>query len=79
MILLGVLKKALGGKKGEKGEKGNGMVDASTFKDNPDMMGFIYGFSIKRLLSMMGMAGAEPLTKEEILAINKKLNKIKKK
>ena len=79
LILLGVLKKALSGKKGEKGEKGKGMVDASTFKDNPDMMGFIYGFSIKRLLSMMGMAGAEPLTKEEILAINKKLNKIKKK
>ena len=79
LILLGVLKKAMGGKKGKKGEKAGGMVDASTFKDNPDMMGFIYGFSIKRLLSMMGMAGATPLTKEEILAINKKLNKIKKK
>jgi len=78
LILLGVLKKALGGKKGKKGEKAGGMVDAKTFKDNPDMMGFIYGFSIKRLLSMMGMAGATPLTKEEILAINKKLNKIKK-
>jgi len=79
LILLSILKKALGGKKGKKGEKVGGMVDAKTFKDNPDMMGFIYGFSIKRLLSMMGMAGAAPLTKEEILAINKKLNKIKKK
>ena len=79
LILLSILKKALGGKKGKKGEKAGGMVDAKTFKDNPDMMGFIYGFSIKRLLSMMGMAGAAPLTKEEILAINKKLNKIKKK
>ena len=75
---MGLLKKSLGGKK-KKGEKGKSMVDASTFKENPDMMGFLYGFTVKRLLSMMGTAGADPLTKEEILALNKKLNKIKKK
>lgn len=37
------------------------------------------GFTVKRILSMMGTMGAEALTKEEILEINRKLNKIKKK
>ena len=76
LLFMSLLKKALGGKKGEKKA---GMINASTFKKNPDMMGFLYGFTVKRLLSMMGTAGAKPLTKEEILALNKKLNKIKKK
>ena len=76
LLFMSLLKKALGGKKGEKKA---GMVNASTFKKNPDMMGFLYGFTVKRLLSMMGTAGAKPLTKDEILALNKKLNKIKKK
>lgn len=44
-----------------------------------DMMKMMSGFTVKRLLSMMGTAGAKPLTKEEMLEINRKLNKIKKK
>jgi hypothetical protein len=42
-------------------------------------MGFLGGFTVKRLLSMMGTMGAKPLTKEEMLKFNAKLNKIKKK
>jgi len=37
------------------------------------------GFTVKRIISMVGMMGIEPLSKEEILDINVKLNKIKKK
>ena len=44
-----------------------------------DLMSFLGGFTVKRLLSMMGAMGAKPLTKEETLKFNKKLNKIKKK
>ena len=44
-----------------------------------DLMKMMSGFTVKRLLSMMGTAGAKPLTKEEMLEINRKLNKIKKK
>ena len=43
------------------------------------LMKMMSGFTVKRLLSMMGTAGAKPMTKEEILEINRKLNKIKKK
>jgi hypothetical protein len=39
------------------------------------MMG---GFTLLRLTGLMGMAGVN-FTKEELLAINKKLNKIKRK
>ena len=71
LIFMSLLKKALSGKKG--------MVSSDTFSKNPDMMGFLEGFTVKRLLSMMGTAGAKPLTKEEMLALNAKLNRIKKK
>ena len=71
LLFMGLMKKALSGSKG--------MVDASTFEASADLMGFLGGFTIKRLLSMMGTMGAKPLTKEEMLEFNKKLNKIKKK
>ena len=71
LLFMGLMKKALSGSKG--------MVDASTFEASADLMGFLGGFTVKRLLSMMGTMGAKPLTKEEMLEFNKKLNKIKKK
>ena len=55
------------------------MADPTQMMDNKDMMGFLGGFTVKRLLSMMGAMGAKPLTKDEMLKFNKKLNKIKKK
>ena len=61
------------------------MKGQKTMVDNPgdmmakkEMMSFLGGFTVKRLLSMMGAMGAKPLTKEEMLAFNKKLNKIRK-
>ena len=72
LLFMNLMKKALSG--------GKGMVDSSTFEMNKDvMMDFLGGFTVKRLLSMMGTMGAKPLTKDEMLEFNKKLNKIKKK
>ncbi len=71
MLFMELMTKSLSGKKG--------MVDASTFSDNADMMGFLGGFTVKRLLSMMGTMGAKPLTRDQMLEFNAKLNKIKKK
>ena len=71
MLFMELMTKALSGQKG--------MVDASTFSDNADMMGFLGGFTVKRLLSMMGTMGAKPLTRDQMLEFNAKLNKIRKK
>ena len=71
LLFMGLMKKALSGSKG--------LVDASTFEASADLMGFLGGFTVKRLLSMMGTMGAKPLTREEMLEFNAKLNKIKKK
>ena len=46
---------------------------------NEGMVKMMGGFTVKRMLNMLGTAGLEPLTAEEILEINRKLNKIKKK
>ena len=74
-----MLKNAMsGGKKDEDGEekKGGGGVIGG-FKVTPAMLKNIYGmakgFTIKRACSMLGGA----LTKEQILEINAKLNKVK--
>ena len=46
---------------------------------NPEMKKFLYGMSIKRLISMAGTMGpGVQFTKEQVLKINKKLNQIKK-
>ncbi len=71
LLFMNLMKKALSGSKG--------MVDAKTFEASADLMSFLGGFTVKRLLSMMGTMGAKPLTKEEMLKFNAKLNKIKKK
>ena len=54
------------------------MADATQMMDNEAMAGFMGGFTIKRLMSMMGAMGAKPLTKEQMLGFNTMLNKIKK-
>ena len=65
------LKKAMGGKKG-KGEKPAGF-DVNI----KDVMGMLGGFTVLRLTSMVGMMNVN-FTKEELLKMNKQLNKIKK-
>lgn len=56
----------------------NTMADAESMMGNEAMAGFMAGFTIKRLMSMMGAMGAKPLTKEQMLGFNAELNKIKK-
>ena len=62
-------------KKPSGGEEKNSMAG---FTLNEGMIKMMSGFTVKRMLGMLGTAGLEPLTKEEILEINRKLNKIKK-
>jgi beta-galactosidase len=77
-MMLTMKKKMDAGKKSEeKGEKKGGgfSVDMKSIKGMGQMLG---GFTVLRLTSMMGMANIS-FTKEELLAINAKLNKIRKK
>ncbi|MGN0427433.1 MAG: glycoside hydrolase family 2 protein [Agathobacter sp.] len=62
-------------KPSEGGDKKNSMAG---FTMNEGMIKMMSGFTVKRMLNMLGTAGLEPLTKEEILEINRKLNKIRK-
>ncbi len=70
-IRLGLkLKKAMGGKKGEKKE-------AMGFELSEDMMKMMGGFTVLRLSSMVGMMNIS-FTKEELLKMNEQLNRIRK-
>ena len=69
-MMMSTLKAALGG--------GEAMVDASSMMENKELISFMAGFTVKRLMSMMGTMGAEPLTKEQMLGFNAALNQIKK-
>ncbi len=56
----------------------NGNAEAMGFELNADMMSMLGGFTILRMLGMAGgMLGIE-MSKEELLELNAKLNKIKK-
>ena len=59
---------------GKKGEKGGFAIDPKSLKTMGQMLG---GFTVLRLTSLMGMTNIS-FTKEELLDINKKLNKIRK-
>ena len=71
LILFGFFKKVM---KGLRGGKGTGGFDV----DKKAMMQMMGGFTLLRLTGLMGMTGVT-FTKEDLLKINKKLNKIKKK
>lgn len=72
-ILL-IVKNAVFGGKSDKKSKGGGM-SISGFKINKTMIEMGMGFTIKRVLMMLG----GKFTKEQILEINSMLNKVKKK
>ena len=74
-IKLGLkLKKQMsGGKKGKKGEK----KEAMGFELNENMMQMMGGFTVLRLTSLIGMMDIK-FTKEELLKMNKQLNRIRK-
>ncbi len=68
-LVLGMFMKKLMPKKGTK--------VAGDFEMSKDMMKMVFGFTILRMASMVGMANIT-ITKEQLLDLNKKLNKIKK-
>jgi hypothetical protein len=67
LILLGLFKKLMGGKKEKK---------AAGFTVNKGMMRMMEGFTLLRMTSLVGMLDVT-FTKEELLKMNAKLNKIK--
>ena len=69
-LIMNIMKEAMAGKKG--------MIDSESMMNNDAMMGFMGGFTIKRLMSMMETMGGNTLGKAEMLAFNAKLNEIKK-
>ena len=73
LLFAGIMKKMMGG-----GKKG-GTIKAAGFEVSGDMMQMMGGFTVLRLFTMMGGFMNAEFTKEELLAINKKLLKIRKK
>ena len=73
MLVMGLFGKMMAKKDGEKKEGG---FDISSMGNMSSMMDMLGGFTFLRLSGMLGMVGIE-LTKEELLDINAKLNKIK--
>ncbi len=67
----------LGGKKKE--DKPEKKKKSAGMKLNKTIIDMAKGFTVKRIFSMLPMAGVEPMSKEEMLALNTKLNKIKRK
>ncbi len=72
MIFMGLVKKLMGNKKGK-----GGKVKAAGFEVGPEMMAMMNGFTVLRLFTLMGGMMDVKFTKEELLALNKKLSKIK--
>ena len=56
----------------------DGKVEAMGFEVGPEMMSMMNGFTVLRLFTLMGGMMDVKFTKEELLAINAKLNKIRK-
>ena len=70
MIFMSLMGKMMGGKNGEPKK-------AMGFDITPDMMAMMGGFTVLRLLTMAGGMMNVEFTKEELLALNKKLSRIK--
>ena len=76
MLFMGLMGKMLGGgKKGKDGEAPK--MEAMGFEINADMMSMMGGFTALRLFTLMGGMMDVKFTKEELLGLNAKLNKIK--
>ena len=72
MLFMKLMSKMMGG-----GKKG-GKIKAAGFEVGPEMMAMMGGFTVLRLFTLMGGMADIKMTKEDLLAINAKLNKIKK-
>ena len=76
LIIMKLMVKMFGSKKGgKKGEK----KKVAGFEMTPEMTAMMGGFTVLRLLTMAGGFMNVQFTKEELLALNKKLNRIKQK
>ena len=75
MLFMGMFAKMMGGKKGKDGEAPK--MEAMGFELNADMMSMMNGFTVLRLFTLMGGMMDVKFTKEQLLEINAKLNKIK--
>ena len=75
LLFAGMFAKMMGGKKGKNGEEPK--MEAMGFEINADMMSMMGGFTVLRLFTLMGGMMDVKFTKEQLLDINKKLNKIK--
>ena len=71
MIFMGLVGKLMGGGK-------DGKIKAGGFEVGPEMMSMMGGFTVLRLFTLMGGMMDVKFTKEELLDLNAKLNKIKK-
>jgi len=72
MIFMGLVGKLMGGK----GSK-DGKIKAAGFEVGPEMMSMMGGFTVLRLFTLMGGMMDIKFSKEELLELNAKLNKIK--
>ena len=79
LFVLGLVKGLLGGKKEKQPQAEQKENPGMGFKLNRTVLDMAKGFSVKRIFSMVPMMGGKAPTKEEMLAINAKLNKIRKK
>ncbi len=77
-LLLGMILKSMMDRRESDGKKEK-KASENQIKLNKNIIQMVQGFTVKRAISMAGMMGIQPLTKEEMLEINKKLNKIKRK
>ena len=76
LIFMNIMAKAMGGKK-KGGKKKGGKMKVMGFEMNSDMMAMMNGFTVLRLLTMLGGFVDIKFTKEDLLKINKKLSRIK--
>ena len=70
LIFASLVKKLMGGK-----DRG---IKAAGFEVGPEMMAMMGGFTVLRLFTLIGGMMDVKFTKEQLLALNKKLNKIKR-
>ncbi len=76
LLFVSLMGKVLGGKK--KADGSEEPTKVMGFDMTPDMMSMMGGFSVLRLATMAGGMADVKFTKEELLDLNAKLNKIKK-
>ena len=72
LIFMGLVKKLVGNKKGK-----GGKIKAAGFEVGPEMMAMMGGFTVLRLFTLIGGMMDIKFTKEELLALNKKLSRIR--